>query len=233
MDRTFRTLFAVLIIAIGISGIVAGISIYTDLQYKNTFESSYSYECSIKTDSVLENVKIYVPLPSGPTGNSVIGLEAGKKTVNRLPEDWKTEILGSDNWLMLEIRADRIEPMTDGEDIALSVTSESRDEIDTKNPAKFAEVLRPVKNPERIACMPERDRNSQCYMYTGQVFAYYLTEDNATVRITVSLTGENSWKIFERESNMFSDVQFVTIIGDGKGWYETEGIINAAIGTYR
>jgi len=233
MDKTFRALLIVLTIGIAISGIFAGFALYADMRYENTFKSSYNYKFSIYTDSVLENVKIYVPLPSGNTGNSEIGLEAGKKPARGLPEDWEIEILGADNWIMLEMNTDRMEPQAKGEEISFFVTSDSKKKIDTKNPIKFAEVLRPVNNPERIACEQDIGTGAQCYMYTGQVFVYFLTEKDANVQIDVSLTGENSWDIFNPESNMFSDTQSVTIIGGGKGWYKTTGMMNAAIGIYR
>jgi hypothetical protein len=233
MDRTFRVLVAILIIVVVISGIIGGISVYSEMQYKNTFESVYSYECSIDTDTALENVKLFLPLPSGQTGNSEIGLMAGNKNIEGMPKEWKTEILGSDNYLMLEIKAERIEPASDKESINFVISAESKKEIDTKNPVKFSEVLRPIKNPVRIACVSDTNPNAQCYMYTGQIFASYNSRDSAKVSIIISLTGENKWKIFGIESNMFTDTQTVSITGDGKGWYDTEGTINAVIGSYR
>ncbi|MFB0522073.1 MAG: hypothetical protein ACETWD_11690, partial [Desulfatiglandales bacterium] len=191
--------------------------------YEKSYRSDYYYQVTLRTDSILYNVTLYVPLPviedESRIGDEIVTGNASK------PDEWDCSIVETEHGKMLKISVEKIAPefrslpvpIEPGEE-PKAVSEEnvsdafSREtpvlipneiivqlpvdhEISTKNPMGNEPLLSPIYNLTQITCdFPyEQDTQVNCYRYESRIYADYAASPNAEVSIYIELNGRNSW----------------------------------------
>ncbi|MDW7732121.1 MAG: hypothetical protein SCH66_06795 [Methanolobus sp.] len=104
----------------------------TDEMYQDSFQSSYNYDISIRTNQTLNNVTLYIPLPVLGNSSSVGEKMLTKEFYERAP-GWNFSIVDTMYGPMLSIKTESIipkyrsapAPISDEEESTESVISES------------------------------------------------------------------------------------------------------------
>ncbi|TGC06742.1 hypothetical protein [Methanolobus halotolerans] len=81
----------------------------TDEMYQDSFQSSYNYEVSIRTNETLDNVTLYLPLPV-LEGSSSIGEEMVTRDFYNKAPGWNFSIADTQYGPMLSIEAEKLIP---------------------------------------------------------------------------------------------------------------------------
>ncbi len=71
----------------------------------------------------------------------------------------------------------------------------------------------------------EEKGTPQCYRYLTSLYADYQASSDASVTISSSLTGKNSWKIFEPKSNEYTTTISLMMYGETPWLVDHEGYI--------
>ncbi|MFO7967309.1 MAG: hypothetical protein R6U44_06900 [Archaeoglobaceae archaeon] len=252
-----RKLFRIVIGLVVIVAVIGTLWMYhTNNLYEQSFTAEYRYQVDMDpgSGSGLNNVTLYVPLPS--ENGAGISLE----DINR-PDDWEVSTVDTVHGEMLEISAERIEtanrsnssPLRPGEEpqtpgpqdrtLRLNRITEtiiSNKEINTANPHGNEPVLNPKYDLTRTECsFPHGgDQPLKCYQYRSAMFINYGSESNgsnvsdAGLNVSVTFEGSNSWWIYGWNGNEYRDRIYFTVEGD-EGWFESEGQLIAGQGSYR
>jgi len=127
-------LFILFLITLG-----AGLLYYhTEQLYHENFNSVYSYDISLNSDSELKNITLYLPLPVyenvSATGNELINRSLQEKN------GWNSSILDTENGKMLVLRADRFVPEMHFRETAIN------EEIPEENDPEDNEGAKPVES---------------------------------------------------------------------------------------
>ncbi len=112
--------------------------------------------------------------------------------------------------------------------IILSSEMKSDTVIDTREPINNSAMFRPVRDLRQVSCPPgssEEKGTPHCYRYLTSLYADYQASKNASVTITSSLTGNNSWKIFEPRSNEYTTTISLLMSGEHPGWSTMNGTL--------
>jgi hypothetical protein len=119
--------------------------------------------------------------------------------------------------------------------IMLSSEMKSDRVIDTREPIQNSALFRPVRDLQQVSCPSDRSEEKgtpQCYRYLTSLYADYQAPSNASVNITSSLAGKNSWKIFEPKSNEYTTTISLLMSGEHHGWATMKGTLTKSIGIY-
>jgi len=228
---------------------------HTHNLYEGTYRSEYRYEVTVRTDSVLHNVTLYVPLPVFEE-KSKIGCEIIAKNASK-PEGWNCDLIETEHGTMLKIRAegmipDRYTPPVPlpeeecGPDAIpcpaqthtserVSVRVQADREINTKNPVGNEPMLSPKYNLTRSVYRmphPEDRTPPACYEYESRIYANYTASPDAEVSIHVELTGEDGWWVYGWSGNEYMDRVGVMLTGAQDGWCAASGNLVAGEGRY-
>jgi len=228
---------------------------HTHSVYEDTYRSEYRYEVTVRMDSTLHNVTLYVPLPIFEE-ESKVGCEIIAKNASK-PEGWDCEIVETEHGKMLKICADELAPnfhappvpmpeeecgpdappcpaQTSASEWVSAVVQADR-EINTKNPAGNEPTLSPKYNLARsVYRMPyPKDRTPPTrYEYESRIYAKYTASPDAEVSIHVELTGENTWWVYGWSGNKYRDHVGVTLTGAQDGRCAASGVLVAGEGRY-
>ena len=108
--------------------------------------------------------------------------------------------------------------------VAFSLETASPLPVDTLNPVEKSALFRPVQELKGKACTQERAGGSaRCFTYTTAVYAEYQTAAETIVTITSSVTGKNSWTVFEPRSNEYHTDVSLSMNGEHHGWAVLDG----------
>ena len=103
MDRVIRTtLYALIIMGLAFSSVVvyqAGV----ENAYRTSLSSTYSYSCTITTDSPLSNVTLFIPVPADMQGNSPIVERFSTREISGIPDDWSVSLYDTGKATMVRI----------------------------------------------------------------------------------------------------------------------------------
>jgi len=223
---------------------VAAISygMYIDTQYKNSLAGTYTYNCTIATNSVLSNITLFLPVPADQNGNSPVVWEISSRNVTGVPHDWTLSLYDTGKETFLKVSAPHIgQPAINGSSGATSVTFavniSSHAIIDTRAPVENAAVFRPVRDIRGTTCPASNATNGstpECYQYLTSTYADYTASPMASVTISASLDATNSWTIFQQPaSNSYHNTIYVYMQGENHGWVTTRGELESGIGTYQ
>jgi len=72
MDRILTLTLGLLLVLLIATVSVFSYQAYVDRAYRESLAGTYSYTCTIATDSPLTNVTFFLPVPSDPSGNSPV-----------------------------------------------------------------------------------------------------------------------------------------------------------------
>jgi|WetSurMetagenome_2_1015567.scaffolds.fasta_scaffold29464_3 hypothetical protein len=213
---------------------------WVEKAYRTSLSSTYSYTCTITTDTSLSNVTLFLPLPVDSSGNSPIVERFSAQDIVGLPPDWTVILYDTGKATMVRITTPLIIPpagTVEEKPYRIILSSEMRSDtvIDTRDPINNSAFFRPVRDLGEVSCPSARfalPGTPQCYRYTTSLYADYRARPDASVNISSTLTGNNSWKIFEPASNSYTTTIGVRMSGDRHGWSTMNGTLIGGIGTF-
>jgi hypothetical protein len=240
MDKIIRISLGLLIIILIAFTSVVAYQGFVQSAYLNSLSSTYSYTCTITTDSTLSNVTLFIPVPADPLGNSPIVARFSARAITGLPDDWTVTLYDTGKATMVRITTPAITPpvgTNPAKPFTLTLSSEMQSGklIDTREPIKNSALFHPVKELQPVACPPAGSRvqeTPQCSRYVTSLYADYEAVPDAEVDITSTVVGRNSWNIFEPGSNEYTTVTSLQMSGSHDGWATMKGILTSGKGTY-
>jgi hypothetical protein len=240
MDKIIK--FTVTIFLIVLVGFIAlaGYDGYAESAYRNTLTGTYSYTCTITTDSPLTNVTLFLPVPADRTGNSPMVTRFSDRTMAGVPGTWNTALFDTGKATLLKIAIPSLtlpEGAGPAHPLTVTMTSDTPDKIaiDSRNPIENSVMYRPVQNLGKTDCpasIAGGNDPATCYTYQTSVYADYRSSPDAIVTITSTLTGRNTWKIFEPRSNEYHAEIALVLKGEHHGWAVANGSLTTGLGDY-
>ena len=238
MDKIVKITLGVFIAVLVVFVASVGYTMFVDNAYRTSLNSTYSYSCSITTNSVLSNVTFFIPVPEQPSGNSPVVERISSKDITGIPADWTMTLYGTGKSTLLKITAPKISPPVGNGTatpytIRFSVNVRSPEVIDTMTPVTDDSVFRPVQNVRDVACPQDTGAgigSPRCIEYLTAIYASYSADPNASLSISSRITGRNEWKIFEPRYNEYRNTIDVLMFGDNHGWTTTRGWLESGIG---
>jgi len=242
MDKIIKITLGLFILILVAFTATAAYNAYVETAYRNSLASTYSYTLTLTTDSRLDNVTLFIPVPDDRAGNSPIVEQYSSHQIPQIPGSWKTTLFGTGKATLVKIGAASIIP-PDGTSaahpftISVSTKVPSGTIIDTRDPVEKSAIFRPVQDLMNASCTGnmgtvQGSPGQECFTYDTALYADYQTDPNATVIIKSALTGTNSWKISGPESNEFQTDIGVTMHGRQHGWAVAQGYIEEGMGAY-
>lgn len=238
MDTIIKTTLALfLVLLAAFSGLLA-LTLYPETAYRNSLASTYSYSCTITTDSPLSNVTLFIPVPVDPKGNSPMVSAFSSRMMDGVPADWDATLFDTGKSTLLKIMTPAIVP-PDGTSaqhphmITFSSETTERTPINTTDPAMESAMFRPLQDLVEKTCpQGSADGTGRCFTYTTSLYADYNTAADTTVTITAAVTGRNTWTIFGPRSNEYHTGVSTILKGENHGWADLEGELTCSTGNY-
>jgi hypothetical protein len=238
MDKIIRITIGLFLAVLIVFVASVGYTIFVDNAYRTSLNSTYSYSCSITTDSVLSNVTFFIPVPANPQGNSPVEGRISAKDITGLPGDWETTLYDTGKATLVKITASKISPpgwngTATPYTIRFSANVRSPKVIDTRTPLTDDAVFRPVQGVKDVACPQDTGAGTgspRCIEYLTSIYASYSADPNASLSISSRIIGRNEWKIFEPHYSEYRNTIDVLMFGDNHGWTTTKGWLESGIG---
>lgn len=240
MDRVIRTaLFVFIITGLAFSSVVV-YQTGVENAYRASLSSTYSYTCVITTDSLLSNVTLFIPVPADMLGNSPIVERFSTRDITGIPDDWSVSLYDTGKATMVRISTPAIPPTgntSEKNPLTFVLSSEIQSErvIDSRDPEQNSALFRPVREVRQITCPPGSSAingTPRCYHYLTSLYADYQASPGAMVEISSSITGNNTWKIFEPRSNEYTSTITLNMSGENRGWQKVDGFLKNNTGSY-
>lgn len=239
MDRIIKISLGIFIVVLAAFVMFIGYNGYVEHAYRSSFASSYVFSCTITTDSPLENVTLFIPVPADPDGNSPVLTRISARDVSGLPDTWKTELYDTGKSTLLKISMASFGPPegTSAKNpfsITIAANVSGMGIIDTRNAAENSPVFRPMMDNRETSCgdVGTSDNGGHCSVYLTALYARYHADPNAAVTITSSLIGRNEWTIFEPRWNEYRNSVSTLMFGGQSGWNTVKGTLREGIGSY-
>lgn len=238
MDTIIKTSLGLLILILVAFITIIAFTVYPETAYRNSLAATYSYDCTISTDSPLSNVTLFIPVPVDPEGNSPMVSAFSSRMMDGVPADWDTTLFDTGKSTLLKVVTPAIilpegtsarHPYT----ITFSSETTSRTPMDTRNPVEKSAMFRPVQSLDEITCSQgTADGTGRCFTYRTSLYADYSTAADTIVTITATVTGRNTWTIFGPRSNEYHTGVSTSLKGENHGWADLEGELTCGTGTY-
>jgi hypothetical protein len=240
MDKIIKIAAGLFIIIIVLFGSIASYNAFVEKAYRESLKSSYSYTCTISTDSVLTNVTLFIPVPSDTAGNSPIIERFSVRGIGGIPPTWKTTLMGSNKGTYVEIKTQVISRVGNGtgnneNPIQLSLEIIAPRTITTGGSQDNIALFRPVQDLIKTGCGDGTDARTEkgvCYNFATPVYADYVSSPDARVTINSEIVGRNEWRIFEPAKNEYRSSFSVVMVGEQHGWTRATGFLTTGIGSY-
>jgi hypothetical protein len=238
MDRIIRiTLSVFVIVLVTFVGFI-GYSGYVEHAYRTSLASTYTYTCTIATDSPLSNVTFFIPVPEDRNGNSPVVTQFSAQEITGVPDGWTTALFDTGKSTLVKITIPSLVPPagtshTQPYAVTLSANLRAQKAIDTRNPLENSPLFRPETDLTASDCResaPAPDHR-QCYSYLTSVYADYHADPRAAVSITSALRGTNRWDLFGHRENAYTTDISIFMQGENHGWGDAKGYIEAGIGS--
>ncbi|MDD4137347.1 MAG: hypothetical protein PHT99_05565 [Methanoregula sp.] len=236
MDKIIKITLGIFIVLLVIFTAFTGYFWYVESTYRASLTSTYSYTCTITTDSLLTNMTLFLPVPADRSGNSPVIGEFSAHRIQGIPYSWKTELYDTGKATLVKITIPALVPPTGTSpekpfSVTLYTNIPSKNLIDTKNPVENSPMFRPVQDPASTECTTGGS-GGRCSTYKTTLYADYRTDPDATVTIASSLVARNEWKIFEPHENEYTTDITALMSGDQNGWTTVNGYLEQGIGSY-
>jgi len=238
MDKIIKiSLGLFIVIIISFTSVVA-YQVATETAYLNSLSSTYSYKFTISTDSKVSNVTLFIPVPADPMGYSPIVAGYSARNIAGIPDDWTVTLYDTGKATMVRVVIPAINPPAGTSaanpfTLTLSSDMKSGTIINTREPVNNSAMFYPVRNLQPVTCAVSAGKgNPQCYRYTSALYADYEAAPDASVNITSTIVGRNSWKIFETGSNEYATATSLHMTGSRHGWETMTGSLASGNGTY-
>lgn len=240
MDRIIKITLGLLITILVVTIVLTGYTGYVTNAYQSTRTSTCAYSLSITTDLPLTNVTLFVPVPADHKGNSPVVSGFSAHTMPGVPESWQTTLFDTGKGTLLKIHIPALVPPagTSPEKpytVTLAADLPSQKVIDTADPLKNSPVFGPIRNFQQTTCTgygAGKGGTPECASFLTSLYADYTADPNAAVTITSSVTGKNSWRVFEPKSNEYTMVISLLMHGENHGWATVKGTMANRIGSY-
>ncbi|MDD1687210.1 hypothetical protein [Methanoregula sp.] len=239
MDRIIKITVSLFVVILVAFVAVIGYTGYIENAYRSSLTSTYSYSCTITTDSPLTNVTFFLPVPADRTGNSPVIAQISARDITGIPDTWNTELYESGKSTLVKITIPSLVPPEGTTpknpfSITFSTNITSKEIIDTRDPVTNSAMFRPVKDVRETEC---EDSNviasgGKCSAYLTSLYARYDADPNAAVSIRSSVAGKNQWKIFEPRENEYRTSIYVLMFGPQDGWTLVKGDLEDGMGAY-
>jgi len=236
MDKIIRWTLGVLLVILIVFVSVFSYQLFIERAYRSSLSSTYFYSCVITTSAPLANVTLFIPVPADPSGNSpvVAGFSAGE--IGGVPSSWDVTLYDTGKATLVKMTTPLITPPTGTGPYRVNMTAalKSGRVIDTQDPVNNSALFRPVEKLVQVPCPqgPVYGGNPVCHQYVTSLYADYQTVPDASVTISETLTGRNSWNIFGPESNEYQTSVSLQMSGPHQGWVTMSGTLADHIGTY-
>jgi len=240
MDKIIKIALGLFVLILVLFVATVSYTMYVDMAYQNSLNSTYQYTCSFSTEDVLHNVTLFLPVPADIHGNSPVIAQISSQEVTGVPANWKLTLFDTGKATLLQVLAPTIgQPPANGSanptTVTLVVNVSSPVYINTASPLDHAAVFRPIQNLQAAAC-PSQDTTApgipSCYQYQTSAYTDYTAAPNASLTISASVTGTNTWYIFSPESNMYQNsISIQTLHGSNHGWVTPVGWIEYGMGS--
>lgn len=234
MDRIIKITLGIFLVLLVIFVSITSYGLLVNYLYKSSLTSTYTYSCTIQTDSPITNVTLFLPLPVSPSGASPVVEQAGKVDITGLPDNWKAVIYGADQATFLKITGPVIGSSGVPASITLNLNVKTQDIINTRSPMEDGVIFRPVESARKTVCplVSNVSYVPECSQYTTTVFASYESTESGTVTIHAYLDGVNAWKIFEPDYNEYRNSVDATFSGNTIGWTKASASLESGMGSY-
>ncbi len=110
MDNIIRVTLGLLLVILIASAGVFSYQVFVDRAYRESLSSTYSYTCTITTDSPLANVTLFIPVPADPAGNSPVVAGFSARAITGIPGDWETTLFDTGKATLVKITTPAITP---------------------------------------------------------------------------------------------------------------------------
>jgi len=240
MDKIIRAGLVLFIVILVVFVGVVMYNTYTASQFRNSINGTYVYTCTISTSDVMSNITLFLPVPADASGNSPVVAQISGQSISGVPSDWNLTLFDTGKATLLKVSAKSIGlPPVNGTahvtTVTFAVNVSSPAPIDTATPVDHAAVFRPLQGLHTASCPAgniEEQNIPQCYKYLTSVYADYNAPASASISISETVTGTNSWTIFSPESNGYTNEVAVPLLqGENHGWVTAAGLIESGMGT--
>jgi hypothetical protein len=240
MDKIIKIAAGLFIIIFVLFVSITSYNAFVEKAYRESLKSSYSYTCTISTDSVLTNVTLFIPVPSDTAGNSPIIERFSVRRIEGIPPIWKTTLMGSNKGTYVEIKTPVISRVGNGtgnneNPIKLSLEIIAPRTVSTGDPQDNIALFRPVQDLTKTECVDGTDARTEkgvCYDFVTPVYADYGTSPDARVTIHSEIVGRNEWRIFGPAKNEYRSSISIVMVGEQHGWTRASGFLKTGIGSY-
>jgi hypothetical protein len=235
MDKIIRLTLGLLLVILIASVTVFSYQVFVERAYRTSLSGTYTYTCTLTTDSLLSNVTLFIPIPADPYGNSPVVAGFGARNIAGIPDDWEVTLYDTGKATMVKVTAMGIAPSpgTTPSPVVFNAELKSDTVIDTQDPLNNSALFRPVMGIVEIPCIPDSNRgNPVCYRYETPMYADYEAAPDASVNISATVTGRNTWTIFRTESNEYDNSVSLQMSGAQQGWSVMSGTLTRGIGQY-
>ncbi|MDF1557331.1 MAG: hypothetical protein P1P80_04010 [ANME-2 cluster archaeon] len=251
-----------IIVAILVAVLVAAIALFLyssgGMYGDSSVMSAYDFRIALNTDSKLENLTFYLPLPVY-MNESKIGDEAIIQNTE-YSQGWDLSMIETEHGTMLKLTAIELEPelhqlselkpsgfgqsedIPTGEvhsftrgSIEVYVSMEADHVIDTKNATLNEPILFPKYNmilSDYNAPYPSSGIPPKTWMYDSFIYADYTASSDANVEICVSMEGHNERWRGGWTYNAYRDRLCTTFTGERHGWISVTGELVEGEGRY-
>lgn len=240
MDRIIKITLSLFVAILVLTVAFAVYSGYVANAYQSTRVSTYSYSLSITTDSPLTNMTLFIPVPADPKGNSPIVSQFSARNVPGMPSSWESTLFDTGKATLVKIHIPAIIPPAGTTHdhpytVTLAADLPSGKTIDTQNPLANSPAFHPVRDLQQTSCAgygAGNGGNPECSTFLTSLYADYTADPNAAVTITSSITGKNSWTVFDQKSNEYTSAISVLMFGENHGWTTVKGTLADKIGSF-
>ena len=239
MDKIIRVSLGLLLVILISAVSVFFYQAYVEKAYRESLAGTYSYTCTITTDSPLSNVTFFIPVPADRSGNSPVVAGFSTRDIAGIPDDWDATLYDTGKATMVKVSVPAIavpNGTSPANPLAIRMSAELKADtaIDTADPINSSAMFRPVGELVQVPCPAGQavQGSPSCYRYVTQLYADYETSTDASVTISATLTGRNTWRIFEPGSNEYETGVSLQMDGAQHGWSAMSGTLAEHIGMY-
>ena len=235
MDKIISVSLGLLLVVLIAFVSVFSYGAFVEKAYRESLSGTYSYTCTITTDSLLSNVTFFIPVPADPSGNSPVVTGFSSRDITGIPAGWDVTLYDTGKATLVKITTSAITPPagTDLSMINMSADLASGSAIDTRDPLNNSALFRPAREIVPVPCAPDHVQgNPLCYHYMTSLYADYRAAAGASVTINATLAGRNTWKIFEPGFNEYTTAVSLKLTGAQQGWSTMSGRLTDHIGMY-
>ena len=234
MDKIIRVSLGLLLVILIATVSVFSYQAYVEKAYRESLSGTWSYTCTITADSTLSNVTLFIPVPADPSGNSPVVTGFSTRDIDGIPDDWEVTLYDTGKATMVKVTTPEIPSASGTDPIRLMADLTSDRAIDTLDPLNNSALFHPVGDLVQVPCGQGSATlgSPVCYHYVTSLYADYEAAPGASVNISASLIGRNTWRIFEPGSNEYQTAISLQMSGPQKGWSTMSGALIRGIGSY-